>query len=509
MKILKSLRVLALTILLAVSIYFLSSMLVEREGVIVKSLKPNSKCNNLVEGAVITSINNIKIKNLKDYEEVIKKVKTGEYASMIANNVPAGCFAIEDNNLGIEVEELPKSGLKFSDEIVDSKLEVFKVKNASTSEIRKVYELLENRLKKLKFPQTKIILSDDLIKISYPQRLENLLAKCELEIKISYQFNIQNGSTSISIGDNTYQIKFLNGSYEINNKTYFFNESFYIDGIKFEIFNLTNSSGIIDATVASNEDITQILTKLSFIRYDETSKNFMLYLPLNISIEAEENIRNIITNVGSYFIGQQIFLSANLLYLLDGEVISQMPIPRELRVKASPLPLIIFRKTFEEINTIKKHLDACLSYGKLEYKIEKVGTESKKAEFNTLAKVLFITAIFITFIPTLRFYKNSRNLLTSILLISEILTIFGIAGLTQIIFSPGWIIDLATIVGVLALTSFNLSQILFEIKGIKEYLFLAFGLVTLFTPLHGLGLSILFGRIVHIALIVPILKYFS
>jgi hypothetical protein len=486
--------------------------LIGKGGVIVKSLHPANKCNNLVEGAVITSVNNIEIRDLKDFEEAIKKVKAGDYVSIVANNIPAGCFAINDSNLGIEVEEVRKGGLRFSDEIVDSKVDVFKVENASAAEVKKVYEILESRLEKLKIPQTKVFLFDQLIKIVNPKSLEDLFAKCEFEIKVSHQFDVENGSASISIGENAYKIKFFNESFEINNKTYLLNESFYLEGIEFELLNVTNSSAVFYATLVSNKDVTHVLSKLGFIRYDESSKNFILYLPLNISEKAEENVKKILKNIGAFFIGRQVFLQANFLYFLDGKLLSQMPVSREFRIKASPIPVVIFERTFDDINNIKKRLDACLSSGVLEYKLEKVGSEIQKAKFTNLAKILFFISITISFIPTFKFYKESKNIRSfslSIFLILEILAILGIAGLTQLAFSPGWVIDLATILGILILICFNIASVFLEIKGIKEYFFLAFGFAVLFTPASGLGLSIIFGTIIHKLLVKPILKDFT
>jgi hypothetical protein len=512
MKILKNFRLFVFIFLLVISLYFLFSFLIEKGGVIVKSLHPANKCNNLVEEVVITSVNNVEIHDLKDFEEAIKKVKAGDYVSIIANNIPAGCFAINDSDLGIEVEEVTRGGLKFSDEIVDSKVDVFKVENASIAEVKKVYEILENRLKKLKIPRTKILLSDSSIKIVNFKNLENLFARCKFEIKISHQFDVENGSALISIGENAYEIKFFNGSFEINNRTHFLNETFYLEGIKFELLNVTNASGIFHATLVSNEDITNVLSNLGFIRYDEASKNFIFYLPLNISEKAEENVKKILKNIGTFFLGNQVFLQANFLYFLDGKLLSQMPVSREFRVRASPIPVIIFEKTFDGINDIKKCLDSCLSSGILEYKLEKVRTEIQKAKFTNLAKILFLVSMSIAFIPTFKFYKKFKSVhsvLFSIFLILEIFVILGIAGLTEFAFSPGWVIDLATIFGILTLTSFNVASTFLEIKGVKEYLFLASGFIFLFTPINGLGLSILFGMIIHKLLVRPILKDFT
>jgi hypothetical protein len=123
-----------------------------------------------------------------------------------------------------------------------------------------------------------------------------------------------------------------------------------------------------------------------------------------------------------------------------------------------------------------------------------------------------LISIVIAFIPTFKFYKESKNIRSfslSIFLIFEILIILGIAGLTQLAFSPGWVIDLATILGILILICFNIASVFLEIKGIKEYFFLAFGFAALFTPASGLGLSIIFGTIIHKLLVKPILKDFT
>jgi hypothetical protein len=238
---------------------------------------------------------NLQIKSLKDFLEVERNLKKGEYVSLIANGEPAFCVALEDGNLGIKVSDIPSKKIKFSGEIQGWKEIAFSSKNES--ELNKIKNIVEERIKFFAIPSTSVSFENNLLKIRtiFPEEVFSLIEKGKIEARIEQEIKLENNVGKILIGDNSYQLKLVNEKIELNNTFYKVNESFSINNLRFFIVNTTNTSIVIETTVFQNNHLTRI--GQSTISYQPAAKMYKVEIPVSVSEEGSENFVLITKNL--------------------------------------------------------------------------------------------------------------------------------------------------------------------------------------------------------------------
>ena len=80
------------------------------------------------------------------------------------------------------------------------------------------------------------------------------------EGKLSEFVRIVNGSGKFILNGNNYPINILNSKLEINSSLYLQNESFFIESMKVDFSNLTESSANLLVNIFTGEDITAVFT---------------------------------------------------------------------------------------------------------------------------------------------------------------------------------------------------------------------------------------------------------
>jgi len=278
----------------------------------------------------------------------------------------------------------------------------------------------------------------------------------------------------IRLENNSYTVKSVDKKIEINGSKYAINESFYLDDIKFDVVDVNESYITVAALFFSNEDVLNVLKAYSYVKYEPDFNYYQFIVPVEITDEASNRFAKITSGLEREFSGREFTLKANLMFLLDDEVISTLRIPMEIAGKKFNTPSISgFTTSERDANKIRISLLAVLESGTLPHSyIASVERVEPTRKTTTLVIPFIIIILFINTMTWLR-YKNIMIGPSVIMLaILEITLVLGVFGLTQIMSIRGWIVNFSVIVGLFILMCLSLIQtlIITEILFRKERL---------------------------------------
>jgi len=106
---------------------------------------------------------------------------------------------------------------------------------------------------------------------------------------------------------------------------------------------------------------------------------------------------------------------------------------------------------------------------------------------------------------------------SSLLFLSTVFTVFGIAAMSQSLFAPGWILDGPSIFGIFALCVWMLIHFILtsekslkrrdsKIKKYLDIVLISAGFVLLFTQFIGFGMAMVVGGILIFLIAAPLYK---
>ncbi len=523
----KNIRFIAILVLLAISSYFLASFfLFKPAGVIVISLDENNKCEGISEGRIITEMRGMRISSEEDFQNYVENVKQGEYVSMVINNMPGGCIALNDSYLGIKVSDIERKGLKFGIDLAGGKISTF----TSSQDLKKVKEILEKRIEVFKIPEASLSISDKTIKIITleDEKLEPLLIEGNFEAKILEEVKLKNNTGKLPVGSEDYTIILENGKIKVNEIYYKQNESFILNSIEFEIKNITNSTVYLEALIFTKKDIKQVST-YTFVKYEPSLRAYEFNIPVEISEEASERFSKVIDRMPTTVEAGTIVLNGRLIYYLDKKEMSNLAIPFSMvGRKITSISILGFRENSEAAALDKNKIEASIRTENLE-PIKLIKTEEVKPTYEMfgvyssltfiLLEVLFVILTF------LRYKKGKLSALLLILSLIQVFLIFGSIAISQYYIENSWLINVNTIFGILVIASLTAFQfvLILEKRAKKKDLSLSYKLkklisistllniivavlafTLLFTQFKTFGLSSLFGFLFGFIFLVPI-----
>lgn len=528
MRITKNIRLMVLLVIILASVYLtIVPFLGKPKGVKVVSIDENASCGSLKEGDIITQLSFGVVENKEDFEKEVKNVKAGERVTLVVNGGPGGCVALRDGYLGINVSDLKKAGLKFSTEIAGGSITYLQPKKSvSSSELERIRDKLLERARISGFPEVRAEISAWQVKI-YSLKDENinlLRIKGRFEAKILEKIDVENDSIKVFVGEKSYSIEVKNNSLILNGT----DNKFELDGISFEVKNITNSSVYLEAFFFGNEDVTSVFDNLAYTRYNPNAYAYEFYLPVEISEEASERFEKITKMLTSRVVSGQPVLNAPLVYYLDGEAINTLNIPFEMTTKkVKNIAILGFRNTYEEANNINLKLQEALKTGEIP-ELEIVKLEAFEGKYQNLFSYTIIgTLIGLAILSSslaLKTKKVKACLASFLLSSSQILPILGAISIVQSRFEHGWIIDIPTVFGISLAVFLTFLKILIlteekeknkkislcykheQIIGLNNLLTIVFTLISfvlLFTPFKGFGLSLIIASLISLFLIEP------
>ena len=478
MNLLKNIRLIILVALVLVSVLFLvTPLLTKASGVVVVSVENDSKCF-ITEGSVINQVSGDLVANSDDFKNAEKNTKENVYVPMVVNNGPGGCVAARDGYLGINVADVSTKHLIFGIDIQGGIVNIFKpVTPLSSEQLNKVVETIIKRIQILNLAEMNAYASDDLINIVSlsSEKIGMLVMPGEFEAKILRDVNLVNDTGELGIGNDTYPFKIVNDtSITINSDNYGLYQKFYLENIEFRLINITNNTASIEATILNNEDVKNLLTSYSYVKYDQNYNSYEFNIPLEISAEASDRFVKITKKLPTTYVMGRPTLEGFLVYYIDGEVINKLSIPFDMMgKKLDNIAVVGFKKTMQEASNEKLRVEVAVS-GKLPAELRMVGT--KKFEPILREKFLWSTALIfaiivlsVSLLGYLRYKKIKLGAYIVLLVLAEVVCTLGVASAVQMYYSYGWVLDTKSIIGffVLMVTS-SVQMILLTEKAMKK-----------------------------------------
>jgi hypothetical protein len=515
-------RLVALLVLLAASIYIITSpYLLKRYGVVVSSLA-DSRCTMKV-GDVITAVSGHQIANKNDFYESVKRVKKGEYVAMVVNGGPGGCTALDDSQLGVEVIDIRSSQLMFGIDVQGGVVTLLKPE----TDVHKTAAILSRRAEVYNIPEFRMSVNDSVIRATALSEdvILPLLEKGMVEARVAEDVEIDSGIGYLPLGDRVYTVELVDKNVRINGIVHRVNDSFRLEDVDFTVRNVTNTSVVVEAKIFNNDDITRTLSS-GTLQYSSDRRTYEFTIPVEISQEATDRFNKVLRNVPTYSAYGQTLVRGFLIYYIDEKPISQLSIPAEMTKQTiKQISIVGLSPSINEATATKLKVLAAVESGVLSTRVSIVGIEMYKPtmrEFciSLASSFIVLYALATSICSSLRYKKLNAGLTALSLTLVVGVIVLGVVALVQQSFGA-WVIDLQTVAGVMAFMSVSLVQLFLTSERLirrKEFLisrklsaskFIDFSaailsFVLLFTPFKFFGLTFLIGFVLEFILVRPI-----
>jgi len=419
-----------------------------------------------------------------------------------------------DGVFNLSAEKIRKSNLRFGLDIeggIRGLLEPVMTNetNASISEIISiletrinVYGLREAEFRKLKIGNKDLVMVQ--IAGGTKKEILELLAK-EGEFEAKIPLTLKNGST-FKLGrflkgkNENFVLEILNKtSIKINNITYFVNETFSLNGIEFEIKNLTEKQVVLNGLVYTGKDVKEVgIPPQSNYLGRVSNGGYRFQFGVIVSKEGAKKFAEITQNLKKIVTPEGDYLSEKIYFYLDNKETDALNIAGDLRGREVTNPVITgYGKTKEEAIQNRNKLKAVLKSGKLPVKMKIVSLDELSAtlgkDYLYLIALAGLIAIILVSIVIFIRYRNLKISLGVILtMFSEVIIILGFAALTK------WNLSALALAGIVAAIGFGVDDqilIIDETKKKKEAYSLKEGLKRAFFMIFGSGITTIFAML--------------
>ncbi len=506
MRLIKNVYFVILLFLVLASACFLAvSFMPKAGGVVVLFVDNSSKCN-IEPGNTISSAAGAPINDIDGFKGIESTVKQGEYIQLIVNGVPGGCVAYRDGSIGLVVTNPKGKGILFAKELSGSTtIQIRFFDNLSDSK-----ELIGKRIAHLGLPETYTQIVGDELRITtlYPEKIGLLITKGDFVTRIGQIIDLTDDLGELKIGGETYTVEALNDSIKLGNASHAIGEEFNLNGFDIIIKNVTNTSVVLETLFFTNGDVEKVLYAYSMVSYAQGAGGYEYTVPLEITQTASARFQNITKGMKTTFVGTTPVLSGYLIYYMDGKALNNLNIPYELvGQELRTISVMGIKKNQADAIAQKQTIETVLISGELpDYEI--LGIEFESGGLSGALWPL-VAGIFALSIVGAAVFSRKTIASCILLIISNILLVFGLAAASQMLFGYGWVIDLPTIAGLylIAISSF---QFLTN-KHVKTYeiAMLIASFVLLFTPLKGFGVCMILNVVLMKAVLRPFYKTVS
>ncbi len=506
MKMLKDARMVLLIVLTLSSVVILAYPYVTgKSGVTVTSISPSARCTGVSAGSVITQASGGDIRNTNDFQRIMASVKAGDYVTLVVDGGPGGCAAPSDGNVGLAVDNMRSSSIKFSPDIQGStKTTYAPTDNLTATDTTTARNIIQQRVRALNLQYTAVDSQDSSIAITAPTSVnpDGLLAPCNLVGRITTAISLENGTGRVKVGNDTYGIGFYGTNVNVSGSVYSASDTITIGGVQVRFSNITNSSAAETVQFLRNGDVISASGYGGTSR-DQTSGEYYFNIPIVASESSTDTLKTMAKSLGTTFAGGQLALNGNIEYYLDGVLLSRLPMPYTLATQPiQSLSVIGVGAGAKAVDSLRTKAQMCLSSQPLGIAFGKTGTvtvdpTNRNAFYYTLAATLALPILFF-----LVMYVRTKSVKESAALISlaQMPITLGAAAFTQMAFPVSWVVDLPTAMGifvslfaVLSTSRFSGALLKNGVSRHADIIVFLVGFVVLFTPLKGLGLSLLVG----------------
>jgi len=321
-----------------------------RQGVeIVYVTRDSPASGQLKQGMAISMVNDFSVENMEEWARYTANI-TGP-VTLVVDGREYDFFV--NQSLGIEAQPLERLNLDFGLDLRGGTRIILKPReNATRSTIEQVIGTLQTRiniygLKEIKFfpvesPQGWYV-QIEATGIGSKVVDELLTSKGSFEAKISKPVELRDGKGSMQLGSNYYDVLVLNDTVTVDGKTVPANGSFILEGIDFELGNITNNKILLMATVYRGEDIELIYTDPQHSGMVPVGDYFRFYFTILVSNDGAQRFAKVTSGIPSQMdlnSGEYYLKDSSIYLYLDKELQSSLRISSSLGGKAYQTPQI-------------------------------------------------------------------------------------------------------------------------------------------------------------------------
>ena len=452
-------------ILLMVTVTVLSILAIypfPKSGVQVTSVSGDSPFYGLLTtGEFITWANEVNINNPNDFYKF--EAFTGNFRFI--HNGKLDIVNIQNPGLGVTVEKPPSTNLNFGLDLVGGTRVLLKpMENVSDVTLQQIVGTLETRinvfgLKEAKFQTINDVTGEKYVQIEMAggskEEVENLLAKQgKFEGKIPRIIEFTNNSGELTLNQ-SHSVRLVGGDVTVDGELLGINETSEMEGIEYQVTNITDNSVTLLFTVFTGSDIQSVCLQdqpgICTSRVIQQSGGWEFNFQVFITQAGAEKfaavtktMKTVTDTSGSSYLENRIYL------YLDDNLITDLSIAADLKGKALTSPAITgFRQMREEAVEEQLTLKSILQSGALPVSLETIKIDEISptlgSEFFGEAFIAAIIAgvavMAVIFIRYRKFKILGQMIIWSI---TELIITLGAAAVLK------WTIDLASIAGLIA-----------------------------------------------------------
>ena len=452
-------------ILLMVTVTVLSILAIypfPKSGVQVTSVSGDSPFYGLLTtGEFITWANEVNINNPNDFYKF--EAFTGNFRFI--HNGKLDIVNIQNPGLGVTVEKPPSTNLNFGLDLVGGTRVLLKpMENVSDATLQQIVGTLETRinvfgLKEAKFQTINDVTGEKYVQIEMAggskEEVENLLAKQgKFEGKIPRIIEFTNNSGELTLNQ-SHSVRLVGGDVTVDGELLGINETSEMEGIEYQVTNITDNSVTLLFTVFTGSDIQSVCLQdqpgICTSRVIQQSGGWEFNFQVFITQAGAEKfaavtktMKTVTDTSGSSYLENRIYL------YLDDNLITDLSIAADLKGKALTSPAITgFRQMREEAVEEQLTLKSILQSGALPVSLETIKIDEISptlgSEFFGEAFIAAIIAgvavMAVIFIRYRKFKILGQMIIWSI---TELIITLGAAAVLK------WTIDLASIAGLIA-----------------------------------------------------------
>jgi preprotein translocase subunit SecD len=441
MSILKDIRFISLIILIfAAAAMIAAPLFVKSNYVTVDIVDPNSKCN-LKEGDVINQIYSTLITDAESFDRAMANIKAGDFVTMVVNNGPFNCEAIEDRSIGVVIAEQKLETLNFGIDIQGgTRVLLHPIEPTTRDQLTESIKILENRINFYGLKEVKVnILGNNLIQIEMSggtgDEIRDFLAKQgKFSGKIAENVRLTNSQGNFNIGNKTFDVELQGNKIIIDDEEYSVNDTFVLEGENFTIISARNNSVTLYAHLFNEKDIVNVITTGDTSGIRPVGDSFYEFsFGVQISREGAEKFAKLTANKPVVTSGSDRYIEPKLLLFLDERLITELNIASSIAGQRATTAVITgSRESFEAASQEKLILESTLRSGSLPVKFEiaKVDTITQTAGRELINSTIFVALSAVIAVSAIIFYRyrDYKIVLPMIVIsLSEIVIVIGMA----------------------------------------------------------------------------------
>lgn len=445
MKLLKNISIIVWMGLVLIALFFVLHPLITRKPkVIVSSVLENSPCRDVItEGSIITEIAGRRIRSSDDFFQITKNLKGA--ITLIIDGNPKSCTIPPNSTLNVSVRDVEPKWLKFGVDVKGGTRILLKPEEKSA--LKQALSTIRSRIKEYEISNIMVRQVGNSIQIitslEDEGKVKKIIGQGIFEAKLMETIEFKNGVGELVLGNTTYEMVLENTSIMVNKTEYKTGQGFMLEGLRFEVENITENRTIIFVNVFDDRDVINVLTGSDYSRIVKQDSGYVFVFGIQLSEGTGRRFSRVTKGrevVISPTTGES-FLKDPLVLSIDGETVVELPI-NGVDVGKEKTDLIIwgYKVTAKEARDEMLRMISVLRTKRLVTGLEiteisSVSPVLGKTFIDSIVFMILTVFSFASVVALVRYQRLKIVLLMVLMGLSEIILILGVVSSQFFVFA--------------------------------------------------------------------------